>query len=86
MFTGPWQWRWTCRSRSPSVSGSVTRGSALDLFNWMNHPTFYVYPATGGDYALTSPPPFNINSPTFGQITDMNFNPRIIQIGAYYQF
>ena len=29
---------------------------------------------------------FNINSPTFGQISSMNYNPRVIQLSAYYRF
>jgi hypothetical protein len=56
----------------------------FDAFNVGNHPTFYVYPSTGGDYgALT---PININNSAFGQVTDTNFAPRRLQIGAYYRF
>jgi hypothetical protein len=54
----------------------------------MNHPTFYVPPATAGDYGITSAATtnFNINNPTFGQISQMNYNPRVIQLSAYYRF
>ena len=58
-----------------------------DLINWMNHPTFYVPPATAGDFGIVnSATNFNINNPTFGQITSMNYNPRVIQLSAYYRF
>src|SRR2546421_352174 len=71
-FTGPWQWRW---------NASVKKGFRyreryqldfhFDFFNWMNHPTFYVFPSDGGDYGSTTN--FNINNTTFGKITGMNF-------------
>lgn len=85
MFSGPWQW---------SLDASVIKRVAFrerhslelhfDAFNVGNHPTFYVYPSTGGDYGYLTP--FNINSSSFGQITDMNYSPRRLQIGAYYRF
>jgi hypothetical protein len=56
----------------------------FDFFNFMNHPTFYIPPSTAGDYG--SAINYQINSPTFGQITSMNYSPRVIQIGAYYRF
>jgi len=85
MFSGPWQF-----SLDASVKKSVNITERhhvdlhFDMFNVLNHPTFYVYPSTGGDYGLLTP--FNINNAAFGQISSMNFNPRRIQIGAYYRF
>ena len=84
MFSGPWQWSWDA---SMMKSFNITERHHLDMhfdfFNYMNHPTFYV-PPTSGDYGATGP--FTINSTTFGKITSMNYNPRVIQIGAYYRF
>jgi hypothetical protein len=85
MFDGPWQW-----SFDASVKKTITIHERHhidlhgDLFNFMNHPTFYVYPSTGGDYGFLTP--FNINSTAFGQVTGSNFSPRRVQIGAYYRF
>ena len=56
-----------------------------DLINWMNHPTFYVPPATGGDYGSCRPTSTS-TTPTFGQISSMNYNPRVIQLSLYYRF
>jgi len=56
----------------------------FDFFDFMNHPTFYIRPTTGGDYGSVTN--FNINNTTFGRITSMNYNPRVIQIAAYYRF
>jgi len=84
-FSGPWQW-----SFDASVKKAIAIGERhhvdlhFDLFNFMNHPTFYLYPTTAGDYGLATP--YNINSTAFGQITGMNFNPRVVQLGAYYRF
>jgi hypothetical protein len=52
----------------------------------MNHPAFYIYPSTAGDYGSTTN--FTINNTTFGKITGTgsNIQPRVIQIGAYYRF
>lgn len=84
-FSGPWQW---------SLDASVVKRVKFrerhslelhfDAFNVTNHPTFYVYPSTGGDYGFLTP--FNINNSSFGQVTDMNYSPRRLQIGAYYRF
>jgi hypothetical protein len=85
LFTGPWQWSWDMAvKKSFKIKERHSLDIGADLINWMNHPTFYVPPSTGGDYgSVTS---FNINNTTFGQITSMNYNPRIIQLSAYYRF
>ncbi len=85
MFTGPWQL---------SFNGSVKKQFRLfeqhtldlhfDMFNFMNHPTFYVAPSSAGDYASVTN--VNVNNTSFGKITSMNYGPRVIQIGAYYRF
>uniref|UniRef100_Q020V2 TonB-dependent transporter Oar-like beta-barrel domain-containing protein n=1 Tax=Solibacter usitatus (strain Ellin6076) TaxID=234267 RepID=Q020V2_SOLUE len=85
LFTGPWQWSWDMSVKKTfhiKERHSVALGA--DLINWMNHPTFYVPPSTGGDYGSTTN--FNINSATFGKITSMNYNPRVIQLSLYYRF
>ena len=41
-------------------------------------------PATSGDYGSVTN--YTINNTSFGKITSMNYNPRVIQIGAYYRF
>ncbi len=84
MFSGPWQWSWDASViKQFRFHERHTLDMHFDFFNFANHPTFYV-PPTQGDYG--SQTNFNINNTTFGKITSMNFNPRIIQIGAYYRF
>ncbi len=85
LFTGPWQWSWDVSfKKSFKYKERHSLDIGVDLFNWMNHPTFYVPPATGGDYGSVTN--FNINNTTFGQITSMNYSPRVIQLSAYYRF
>jgi hypothetical protein len=85
MFSGPWQWSWDISvKKSFKIKERHSLDVGADLINWMNHPTFYIFPATGGDYGSVTD--YNINSPTFGQISSMNYNPRIIQLSAYYRF
>jgi len=56
----------------------------------MNHPTFFIPPATTGDYSSVSAgvdsSNYGINGTSFGVIDSMNYLPRVIQIGAYYKF
>jgi hypothetical protein len=84
MFDSPWQWSWDA-----SVLKQVRFGERhkvdlhFDVTNWANHPTFYVYPSQGS-YGTSTP--FNINSTSFGKFSYMNYNPRVIQLGAYYRF
>lgn len=83
-FTGPWDLAWDASvQKTIKFAERHTLELHFDFFNWMNHPTFYV-PPTSGDYG--SQTNFTINNTTFGKITSMNHNPRVIQIGAYYRF
>ncbi len=85
MFTGPWQWSWDMaikKSFKFRERHSVDLGA--EFINFSNHPTFYVPPATAGDYGSTTN--FNVNNSTFGQISSMNYNPRIVQLTLYYRF
>ena len=85
MFTGPWQLNF---DGSVKKQFRLFEGHTLDLhfdfFNFMNHPTFAPAPSTAGDYGSVTN--VNINNTTFGKITVMNNNPRIVQLGAYYRF
>jgi hypothetical protein len=84
MFSGPWQWSWDASVvKSVVLTDRQHIDLHLDVFNWANHPTFYVAP-NGGDYGSTTN--FTINNTTFGKLTSMNYGPRVIQIGAYYRF
>jgi hypothetical protein len=86
MFSGPWEWSWDMSvKKAIRLTERQTLDLHFDFFNWMNHPTFYVPAATSGDANLGATN-FEINSTTFGQINDMNYSPRVIQIGAYYRF
>jgi hypothetical protein len=85
MFTGPWQWSWDMALKKSfrfRDRHSVDLGG--EFINFSNHPTFYVPPATAGDYGSTTN--FNVNNSTFGQISSMNYNPRIVQLTLYYRF
>jgi len=85
MFTGPWQWQWDIAvKKSFQIHESHRVDLGIDLINWMNHPTFYVSPSTGGDYGSVTNA--NVNNATFGQISSMNYNPRVIQLSLYYRF
>jgi len=91
MFSGPWQW-----SYDASVIKQIrfrerhTVDLHFDFFNFMNHPTFFIPPATTGDYSSVSAgvdsSNYGINGTSFGVIDSMNYLPRVIQIGAYYKF
>jgi hypothetical protein len=85
MFSGPWQWSWDASvKKAIRFTERHTLDLRFDFFNFMNHPTFYIPPATAGDFG--SAVNYEINSTTFGQITGMNFSPRVIQVAAYYRF
>jgi hypothetical protein len=92
MFDGPWEWSWHASIKKSFVYRERHRlDIRADLFNFMNHPTFYVYPATSGDYGVLAAysslgTPFTLNSTVFGQVDQMNYNPRVVQFGAYYHF
>jgi hypothetical protein len=55
------------------LARSYTAQLRVDAFNVLNHPNFF-----SGD--------FNINSATFGQITDTNTAPRVIQLSLRLDF
>jgi hypothetical protein len=85
MFTGPWQWSWDASAvKKFTFRERHSLEMHFDFFNWMNHPTFYIAPATSGDYGSVTN--YTINNTSFGKITSMNYNPRVIQLGAYYRF
>ncbi len=85
MFTGPWQWQWDASVKKEfRFFERHTLNLHFDFFNWMNHPTFYIPPSTSGDYGSSAN--YTINNVNFGKITSMNYNPRVLQIGAYYRF
>ena len=85
MFSGPWDWSWDVSvKKTVAFTERHTLDLHFDFFNVINHPTFYMYPTTAGDYSAASP--YQINNTTFGQFDTMNHNPRVLQIGAYYRF
>jgi len=84
-FSGPWQWSYDASVvKQFRFKERHSLEMHFDLFNFMNHPTFYIPPSTGGDYGSVTND--TVNSTNFGKITSMNYNPRVIQIGAYYRF
>src|SRR5262249_55589485 len=80
MFDGPWQWSWNISVKKSFVYRERHRLDVrFDLFNFMNHPTFYVYPATSGDYGVLAAyssltTPYTLNSTVFGKVDSMNYN------------
>lgn len=71
MFSGPWQWSWDISvKKSIAFTERHTLDLHLEMFNFANHPTFYLYPATARDSSIAHA--YEINNTTFGQITDMN--------------
>jgi hypothetical protein len=84
MFSGPWVWSWDISLKKSFVLYERhTVDLHFDFFNWTNHTTFYIPPATAGDYGDNYN--YNINNPTFGQVSEAN-SPRVIQIGFNYKF
>lgn len=85
MFSGPWEWSWDVSVvKRIRIRERHSVDFHFDMFNFANHPTFYVYPTSNGDYAYNS---YNtINNSTFGTIDSMNYSARRIQMGLYYRF
>lgn len=74
MFNGPWTFT-TDMSLKKKIA--ITEHQSLDIrmdaFNALNHATFW-----SGDQ--------NINSNTFGLMSSMFYNPRVVQFGAILKF
>ena len=73
-FDGPSQtvWDFSIVKRT-RISESKNVELRADLFNFLNHPLFFV-----GDY--------DINSATFGRITGLNWNQRLVQVSLKFNF
>ena len=85
MFTGPWQMSWDMSLKKGfRLFERHTIDLHFDFFNFLNHPTFYLPSSDNGSNGSVTN--FTIDGTNFGKITSMNYNPRIIQIGAYYRF
>lgn len=91
MFSGPWLWSWdiSLQKRFSFKNFIPNHESAsldvrFEFFNWANHPTFGIYPASAGDYGYNGY--YNINSSAFGQVDYTAATPRVIQVGAYLRF
>ena len=84
-FSGPWLWSWDASvKKSVKFGERVSLDLHFDAFNFMNHPTFGLYPSSAGDYGYNG---YNsINSTTFGQVDYMQNDSRVLQIGAYLKF
>ncbi len=84
-FSGPWNQTFDMSvAKLVKIGERQTLNIHFDFFNALNHPTFYMYPSTAGDYGASTP--YNINSTTFGQLNFTDADARQIQIGAYYRF
>ena len=84
MFDSPWQWSWDMSvKKAIAITERHSVDLKFDITNWMNHPTFYVYPSQGAYGTSTG---FSINGTTFGKLQSMNYSPRVLQVGAYYRF
>ena len=85
MFSGPWEWSWDISVvKNFHITERHLLEFHLNMLNFANHPTFYVYPTSNGDYAYNS---YNtINNTTFGTIDSMQYSPRVIEMGLYYKF
>ncbi len=73
-FDGPSQTQWDFSViKRTRITESTNFEIRFDLFNVLNHPLFFV-----GDT--------NVNSTTFGRITNLNFPGRIVQIAGKFNF
>jgi hypothetical protein len=74
MFSGPWTFDIDGSVKKQiEISERVNAEIRMDAYNALNHATFWV-----GDQ--------NINTNTFGEVSSMFFNPRVLQFGAYLKF
>jgi hypothetical protein len=74
MFSGPWTFDTDMRlKKTVNITETKKVELLMDAFNALNHPTFW-----SGDQ--------NINTTTFGVVSSMFFNPRIVQFGLHYTF
>jgi len=86
-FSGPWLWSWDISVKKSFVFYErQTLDFHFDFFNSTNHPTFYIPPATSGDYGAGYNYNYVLGYTTFGQVDSMQYTPRVIQIGFYYRF
>jgi hypothetical protein len=73
-FDGPSQTSWDFSViKRTRISETKNIEFRADLFNFLNHPLFFV-----GDY--------DINSATFGRITQLNFGARVTQLALKFNF
>jgi hypothetical protein len=74
LFSGPWTFNLdTSLLKTVNITEHQNVEIRADAFNVLNHATFWV-----GDQ--------NINSTTFGVISSMFYQPRIMEFGLYYRF
>jgi Carboxypeptidase regulatory-like domain len=74
MFSGPWTFNIDGSIKKQiEITERVNAEIRMDAYNALNHATFWV-----GDQ--------NINTNTFGEVSSMFFNPRVLQFGAYLKF
>jgi hypothetical protein len=74
MFDGPWTFNIDMRlKKTVNITENKKVELLMDAFNALNHPTFW-----SGDQ--------NINTTTFGVVSSMFFQPRIVQFGLHYTF
>ncbi len=74
MFSGPWTFGMDARLKKQiQITERHSLEFQMDAYNVLNHSTFWV-----GDQ--------NINNNTFGEVSSMFFNPRVLQFGLTYAF
>ena len=86
MFSGPWLFSWDFSvKKAIQIKERASLDLHFDFFNVLNHPAFNIYgTSTNGDYSNSTYS--TINNTTFGQVDYTQYDPRIIQIGAYFRF
>jgi hypothetical protein len=82
-FSGPWNFSFDFGLRKRTV---ITERHSLEFFveatNVLNHPSFFV----GDEQVANTSPQFNINSASFGNISQVLFPARVVQLGLYWRF
>ena len=74
LFDGPWTFNTDLRLKKKiAITEHKKIELAMDAVNALNHATFW-----SGDQ--------NINATTFGQMSSMFFQPRVVQFGVHYTF
>ena len=68
--------------KKTKLRGRLDSEVRIDVFNVLNHPAFFVDDELSSAASMS----WNINNPEFGKVTDLNQDPRIVQVSLRLRF